>query len=168
MRFSDNGYYIEKYVKCANCGMLVYGKGQTHEVAGKPQLFCSDWCAEWATLRAERDGYFNLKIVQPKLPIEAKLKRKPKKGHKPDMVMMNILDSTMVSICREMGITMMRTAFSPIFNEGLDFSCVLFDRDANVIGQGEFCPAQIAAAIFASPSESPVKSPTQWKISGVM
>jgi hypothetical protein len=33
MRFSDNGYYIEKYVKCANCGMLVYGKGQTHEVA---------------------------------------------------------------------------------------------------------------------------------------
>ena len=27
MRFSDNGYYIEKYVKCANCGMLVYGAG---------------------------------------------------------------------------------------------------------------------------------------------
>ena len=54
-----------------------------------------------------------------------------------------------MNICREMGITMMRTAFSPIFNEGLDFSCVMFDRDANVIGQGEFCPAQIAAAIFA-------------------
>ena len=27
MRFSDNGYYIEKYVKCANCGLLIYGDG---------------------------------------------------------------------------------------------------------------------------------------------
>ncbi len=43
---------------------------------------------------------------------------------------------------------MMRTAFSPIFNEGLDFSCVLFDRDGDMIGQAEFCPAQIAASLF--------------------
>ena len=27
MRFSANGYYIERYVKCATCGMLVYGEG---------------------------------------------------------------------------------------------------------------------------------------------
>ena len=27
MRFSENGYYIERYVKCANCGLLVYGEG---------------------------------------------------------------------------------------------------------------------------------------------
>lgn len=27
MKFSDNGYYVEKYLKCANCGMLVYGPG---------------------------------------------------------------------------------------------------------------------------------------------
>ena len=39
-----------------------------------------------------------------------------------------IINNNFVNICREMGITMMRTAFSPIFNEGLDFSCVLFDR----------------------------------------
>ena len=66
-----------------------------------------------------------------------------------DPVTLTIISNSFVNICREMGITMMRTAFSPIFNEGLDFSCVMFDRDANVIGQGEFCPAQIAAAIFA-------------------
>ena len=53
MRFSDNGYYIEKYIKCANCGMLIYGDGHRHDVAGKSQLFCTDWCAEWATKRAE-------------------------------------------------------------------------------------------------------------------
>ena len=42
-----------------------------------------------------------------------------------DMVTMNIIDSTMVSICREMGITMMKTSYScsTIFNEGLDFTC---------------------------------------------
>ena len=66
-----------------------------------------------------------------------------------DPVTLTLVSNSFVNICREMGITMMRTAFSPIFNEGLDFSCVMFDRDANVIGQGEFCPAQIAAAIFA-------------------
>lgn len=143
MRFSDNGYYIEKYVKCSNCGMLVYGKGQNHEVAGKTQLFCSDWCAEWATLRADRDGYFQLKIVQPKLPIEAKMKRKLKKGHKPDMVMMNILDSTMVSICREMGILLMKTSYSTIFNEGLDFTCALADAKGDMIACAEFCPTMI-------------------------
>ena len=27
MRFSNNGYYIEKYIKCDNCGMLIYGDG---------------------------------------------------------------------------------------------------------------------------------------------
>ena len=66
-----------------------------------------------------------------------------------DPVTLTLVTNSFVNICREMGITMMRTAFSPIFNEGLDFSCVMFDRDAQVIGQGEFFPAQIAAAIFA-------------------
>ena len=27
MRFAQNGYYIEKYLKCANCGLLIYGNG---------------------------------------------------------------------------------------------------------------------------------------------
>ncbi|MEZ5098806.1 MAG: hydantoinase B/oxoprolinase family protein [Thermoleophilia bacterium] len=67
-----------------------------------------------------------------------------------DPVTLTIMNNAFVNICREMGITMMRTAFSPIFNEGLDFSCVLFDRHANLIGQAEFCPAQIAAAVYAT------------------
>lgn len=48
MKFSDNGYYVEKYLKCANCGMLVYGPGLKRELGGKSQLYCSDWCVEWA------------------------------------------------------------------------------------------------------------------------
>jgi N-methylhydantoinase B len=65
-----------------------------------------------------------------------------------DPVTLTVLGNAFVNICREMGVTMMRTAFSPIFNEGLDFSCVLFDRRGSMIGQAEFCPAQIAASLF--------------------
>jgi N-methylhydantoinase B/oxoprolinase/acetone carboxylase alpha subunit len=65
-----------------------------------------------------------------------------------DPVQLTIINNSFVNICREMGITMTRTAFSPIFNEGLDFSCVLFDRNGNMIGQAEFCPAQLAASMF--------------------
>lgn len=62
-----------------------------------------------------------------------------------DIVTMNILNTTMISICREMGITLMKTAYSTIFNEALDFSCGLADKDGNLIAAGEFCPAQIGA-----------------------
>jgi N-methylhydantoinase B len=65
-----------------------------------------------------------------------------------DPVTLTVLGNAFVNICREMGVTMTRTAFSPIFNEGLDFSCVLFDRRGNMIGQAEFCPAQIGASLF--------------------
>ncbi|MFQ5425498.1 MAG: hydantoinase B/oxoprolinase family protein [Gaiellales bacterium] len=65
-----------------------------------------------------------------------------------DPVTLTIINNNFVNVCREMGITMIRTAFSPIFNEGLDFSCVLFDRKGNMIGQAEFCPAQLAASLF--------------------
>ncbi len=51
MRFSKNGYYIEKYIKCYNCGLLIYDAGVTSERKGKPQIFCSDWCVQWSALR---------------------------------------------------------------------------------------------------------------------
>lgn len=60
-----------------------------------------------------------------------------------DYVQMNILESTMVSICREMGITLMKTSYSTIFNEALDFTCALADRNGDMIAVAEFCPAQI-------------------------
>ncbi len=44
-----------------------------------------------------------------------------------DMVTMDIIDSSMVPACREMGITPMKTSYSTIFNEALDFTCALAD-----------------------------------------
>ncbi len=48
MRFSANGYYIERYVKCDCCGVLIYGDGleRTHPSAGK-LIYCTPWCEAW-------------------------------------------------------------------------------------------------------------------------
>lgn len=64
MRFSKNGYYIEKYVKCANCGVLIYDDGKPIERDGKAQTFCSDWCIEWSALRAS--GAKDIRLPLPK------------------------------------------------------------------------------------------------------
>lgn len=145
MRFSANGYYIEKYVKCANCGLLIYGSGTAGERHGRPAIFCCDWCVEWSSLTAQAgDGYVSLPIVQPKLPTEAAMVRVT--GERLallDPVLMTILDSTMVSICREMGILLMKTSYSTIFNEGLDFTCALADAKGDMIACAEFCPTMI-------------------------
>ena len=143
MRFSANGYYIESYVKCANCGLLVYGEGIAGERHGKACVYCSPWCVEWAALRDREEGYFSLPIVQPKLPVEAAHRQAAAAHRPPDMVMMKILDSTMVSICREMGILLMKTSYSTIFNEGLDFTCALADDKGDMIACAEFCPTMI-------------------------
>ncbi|SVC36599.1 uncharacterized protein METZ01_LOCUS289453, partial [marine metagenome] len=58
-----------------------------------------------------------------------------------DMVTMSIIDSTMTAICREMGITLMRTSYSTIFNEALDFTCALAAPNGEMIAQAEFCPS---------------------------
>jgi 5-oxoprolinase (ATP-hydrolysing)/N-methylhydantoinase B len=78
-----------------------------------------------------------------------------------DMVTMNIIDSTMVSICREMGITLMKTSYSTIFNEGLDFTCALADDKGDMIAVAEFCPAMIGGMpllIKTCAEEFPIES----------
>lgn len=60
-----------------------------------------------------------------------------------DIVAMNILESTMVSLCREMGIVLMKTSYSTIFNEALDFTCGLADMNGDMIAVADYCPAQI-------------------------
>ncbi len=62
MRFSSNGYYVERYVKCNNCGLLIYGDGVAATVADKEGLYCSQWCIDWAGARA--DG-----IEEPRIPL---------------------------------------------------------------------------------------------------
>jgi N-methylhydantoinase B len=65
-----------------------------------------------------------------------------------DSVTLTIINNYLVNSCREMGLAMMKTSYSSIFNEGLDFSCVIFDRDGEMIASAEFCPAQIGAILY--------------------
>ena len=62
-----------------------------------------------------------------------------------DPVTLTIIDNRLANITREMGTAMMRAAYSPIFSESKDFSCAVFDAEAELVGQGEFCPAQLGA-----------------------
>jgi N-methylhydantoinase B len=48
MRLSAEGFYIERYVKCANCGLLMYDDGVASPDA---RDFCSDWCVQWDAKR---------------------------------------------------------------------------------------------------------------------
>ena len=65
-----------------------------------------------------------------------------------DQVTLTVIDNYLATTCREMGVAMMRTAYSPMFNEALDFSCVLFDASGRMIAQAEFCPSQIGTIKF--------------------
>jgi N-methylhydantoinase B/oxoprolinase/acetone carboxylase alpha subunit len=65
-----------------------------------------------------------------------------------DQVALTVIDNYLTSCCRDMGVTMMTTAYSPIFNESLDFSCVIFDPQGNLLAQAEFCPSQIGTIKF--------------------
>ena len=53
MKFSQNGYYIEKYVKCTNCGVLIYeGENAAKYIDGNQESpYCTQWCVKWAEQR---------------------------------------------------------------------------------------------------------------------
>lgn len=124
MRFSGNGFYVETYDKCANCGVLLYGEGG--------RRFCGDWCTAWFSAKdEERAG--GLPLPNAKLSYAGRT----------SVVDLTILDGNLASICRDMGVTVMRTAYSPIFSESLDFTCGLFDRTGEMIAVGDFCPSMI-------------------------
>jgi len=60
-----------------------------------------------------------------------------------DMVSLNIVGGILVSICRDMGVTLMRTSYSTIFSESLDFTCGLALPTGELIATGDFCPSMI-------------------------
>lgn len=65
-----------------------------------------------------------------------------------DQVTMQVINNYLVTTAREMGVAMMNTSYSPLFNEGLDFSCAIFDEKGEMIAQAEFCPAHLGAIVF--------------------
>ncbi len=73
-------------------------------------------------------------------------------GTETDPFLLEIIRNHLETTCREMGIAMMRTSYSPMFNEALDFTCVLFDADLEMIAQAPYCPAQIGTTVHVVPA----------------
>jgi N-methylhydantoinase B/oxoprolinase/acetone carboxylase alpha subunit len=62
---------------------------------------------------------------------------------------MEVIRGGLVSLCNEMGIAMMKSAYSPIFSEGLDYSYAFFDGLAEMITQAAFDPCHLGAMPYS-------------------
>jgi hypothetical protein len=54
MRFAPNHLYIEEYIKCANCGVLIYEKATAaspEKITKDGRIYCSQWCLDWEKAR---------------------------------------------------------------------------------------------------------------------
>ena len=69
--------------------------------------------------------------------------------HTIDPITVGVIRSHLVSIAREMGVTLRQSAYSNVFNEGSDFSCGVFDSIGRLWAQGEFLPIHLGALQFA-------------------
>ncbi|MGE4248403.1 MAG: hydantoinase B/oxoprolinase family protein [Parvibaculaceae bacterium] len=65
---------------------------------------------------------------------------------KTDPFLLEIIRNYLVTTCQEMGTTMMRTSFSPVFNEARDFIVVVFDKNVELLAQVDFVPAMLGSA----------------------
>ncbi|WP_272008782.1 hypothetical protein [Roseovarius sp. ZX-A-9] len=57
MKFSANGYYIESYQKCPNCGVLMYANSEEDRkkrVEHEDKTYCSQRCVDWSIAREKR------------------------------------------------------------------------------------------------------------------
>lgn len=64
----------------------------------------------------------------------------PKQTPEIDPVSVSVFENRLNFISREMGIVMLRSSRSPIFNQSHDFSCYLTDPDGNLISQADGVP----------------------------
>ena len=83
-----------------------------------------------------------------------------------DPFLLNILGSSFTSIAREMGISLLRAAYSSIVREAKDASTALLDRNGKVVAQAEYIPMQMnslssAFEIFAETFELEKLSPEE-------
>ena len=62
-----------------------------------------------------------------------------------DNVGLHVLHNAFTNIAAEMALVMMKTSYSTIFNEGLDFSTVLLDARGNLIAEKNFTPSMMGA-----------------------
>jgi N-methylhydantoinase B len=68
---------------------------------------------------------------------------------KVDIVTLSVIQKALENIADEMGIVLRRASFSPNCKERLDFSCAIFDKNAELLAQAEHIPVHLGA-MFSS------------------
>ena len=74
----------------------------------------------------------------------------PNASSRVDRVDLTLLHRQLVNICDEMAVSMMRTAYSPIFSEGLDFSTLVLDAHGDLVATAGINPAMLGASLYAA------------------
>ena len=97
----------------------------------------TDW------IRAADRGYVCLGELAPGVP-RLKVPRK-----KVDPITYSVIAGALLSLSREMEMTLRNTSLSPIINIGKDFSCALFTADAQLVAQACNCPGHVGSMHFA-------------------
>lgn len=66
-----------------------------------------------------------------------------------DPITVEVIRHGLAAASREMGVTLRKTSCSPIFNEGNDYSCGIFDSRMELISHGEFLPIHLGSMRFS-------------------
>ncbi|MDO8212674.1 hydantoinase B/oxoprolinase family protein [Conexibacter sp. CPCC 206217] len=66
-----------------------------------------------------------------------------------DPITTEVIRHGLAAASREMGVTLRKTSCSPIFNEGNDYSCGIFDARVELISHGEFLPIHLGSLPFS-------------------
>jgi N-methylhydantoinase B len=66
-----------------------------------------------------------------------------------DPITVEVVRHGLASASREMGVTLRKTSCSPIFNEGNDYSCGVFDAQVRLVSHGEFLPIHLGSLPFS-------------------
>lgn len=69
----------------------------------------------------------------------------PSSAPSADPVTLELMSQAFMSVARQMGSTLQRTASSTNIKERLDFSCAVFDRDASLIANAPHIPVHLGA-----------------------
>jgi N-methylhydantoinase B len=62
-----------------------------------------------------------------------------------DPIKLEIFKNLFGSVADEMGVVLQRTGFSPNIKERLDFSCALFDENAEMVAQAAHIPVHLGS-----------------------
>ncbi len=66
-----------------------------------------------------------------------------------DPITIEVIRHGLHAAAREMGVTLRRTSCSPIFNEGNDYSCAIFNARAELVSHGETLPIHLGSMPFS-------------------